>query len=107
MIKYVTSLYWAFVTMSTTGYGDYTPVGIAERTWCMFSMIINMGITAYMKYLYKETLLACYLFVDASEQFIDHLVAHAKVEFFFPGTLAELYQHFNEKKVLLYFKGCN
>lgn len=29
--RYITSLYWAFTTISTVGYGDITPVSLAER----------------------------------------------------------------------------
>jgi len=45
--QYVTSLYWAFTTMITVGYGDVVPVTINERLYCMVAMLIASGVFAY------------------------------------------------------------
>lgn len=45
-VAYINSLYWAYITMITTGFGDIVPLHIAETTWCIFSMFIGVLITA-------------------------------------------------------------
>eukprot|EP00956_Cyclotella_meneghiniana_P022301 scaffold41972_cov65-Cyclotella_meneghiniana.AAC.1 len=43
---YILSIYWAYITMITTGFGDIVPLHIHETMWCIFSMFIGVIITA-------------------------------------------------------------
>ncbi|KAL7540091.1 hypothetical protein ACHAXR_012578 [Thalassiosira sp. AJA248-18] len=43
---YIKSLYWAYITMITTGFGDIVPLHISETVWCIISMFIGVVITA-------------------------------------------------------------
>jgi hypothetical protein len=46
-IQYITSLYWAFTTLATVGYGDISPVTVEEKIIVMATMIIAGGVFAY------------------------------------------------------------
>lgn len=39
--RYVSSLYWAFTTMTTVGYGDITATTLSERIYNIFSLIVG------------------------------------------------------------------
>ena len=43
---YIKSLYWAYITMITTGFGDIVPLHISETIWCIGSMFVGVLITA-------------------------------------------------------------
>ncbi|XP_075263342.1 uncharacterized protein LOC142354890 [Convolutriloba macropyga] len=45
---YLSSLYWTYTTISTTGYGDLTPMNDDERFYTLCTMILNIGLTAYI-----------------------------------------------------------
>ncbi|KAE9026702.1 hypothetical protein PR003_g5190 [Phytophthora rubi] len=45
--KYVTSFYWAIMTMTTVGYGDVHPTTTHERIFAIVAMIIGAWIFAY------------------------------------------------------------
>jgi len=45
---YVASLYWAFTTMTTVGYGDLTPEGSDERLLAIFAMIVGVTVFGYI-----------------------------------------------------------
>ena len=38
---YVASLYWSFTTMTTVGYGDFTPDSVSERLFAVFAMMVS------------------------------------------------------------------
>ncbi|KAH7474097.1 Potassium voltage-gated channel subfamily H member 2 [Phytophthora ramorum] len=45
--KYVTSFYWAIMTMTTVGYGDVHPTTTYERLFAIVAMILGAWIFAY------------------------------------------------------------
>ena len=45
MVRYLRSIYWAYVTMVTTGFGDIVPVTTNETIVCIFSMYVGLVIT--------------------------------------------------------------
>eukprot|EP00965_Chrysotila_dentata_P161879 5346285-Pleurochrysis_carterae.AAC.1 len=46
--QYTACIYWAVTTLTTVGYGDYSPVSIEERLFGSLYMLFNMGILAYI-----------------------------------------------------------
>lgn len=46
--RYVISIYFAFITMMTVGYGDVTPVNNQERIYVIFMTLLSSGIFGYV-----------------------------------------------------------
>jgi hyperpolarization activated cyclic nucleotide-gated potassium channel 2 len=46
--QYLTSIYWAFMTMTTVGYGDVFPYSSSEKLYTIFSMIVACGVFAWI-----------------------------------------------------------
>jgi CRP-like cAMP-binding protein len=45
---YVTSIYWAFTTLSTVGFGDIVPRTNGEKLFCMLVMLLGVSCYAYI-----------------------------------------------------------
>ncbi|KAF7803177.1 Potassium channel KAT1 [Senna tora] len=46
--RYVTSMYWSIVTLTTTGYGDLHAENTREMLFDIFYMLFNLGLTSYI-----------------------------------------------------------
>ncbi|KAL8460918.1 hypothetical protein ACS0TY_032424 [Phlomoides rotata] len=46
--RYVTTMYWSIVTLTTTGYGDLHAENPREMLFDIFYMLFNLGLTAYI-----------------------------------------------------------
>ncbi|XP_051119755.1 potassium channel AKT1-like [Andrographis paniculata] len=46
--RYVTSIYWSIVTVTTTGYGDLHPVNTKEMIFDIFFMLFNLFMDSYL-----------------------------------------------------------
>jgi len=47
-VQYFIALYWTFTTLSTTGYGDITPVNSSEMILCVFVMMLGASVFGYI-----------------------------------------------------------
>jgi hypothetical protein len=45
---FITSYYFTLTTMTTVGYGDFSPNNSFERIWCMVVMLIGVIVFAYI-----------------------------------------------------------
>ena len=48
MDKYIRSMYWSIVTLTTTGYGDIVPVTNWEAVWSMLMMLVGITVFSYL-----------------------------------------------------------
>jgi len=46
--RYITSLYWSITTFCTVGYGDFSPVNLAEKCLGSIFMILNIVMAAWI-----------------------------------------------------------
>lgn len=46
--RYVVSLYWAVVTFTTVGYGDFSPSNAGEQIWGMIFMFLNIIVQSWI-----------------------------------------------------------
>ena len=47
-LRYLWSLYWALVTLTSTGYGDITPRNVGEVLYTMCIMVSNLYVYGYV-----------------------------------------------------------
>ena len=47
MSKYLNSLYWSLVTMSTVGYGDIVPQNQTEKGFCIFTILVGFTLFGF------------------------------------------------------------
>lgn len=45
--KYITSLYFSFITMSTVGYGDISPQTLTEKVYILIITLISCFVFSY------------------------------------------------------------
>ena len=45
--KYLNSLYWSLVTMSTVGYGDIVPQNQVEKGFCIFTILVGFTLFGF------------------------------------------------------------
>ncbi|XP_021731421.1 potassium channel KAT1-like [Chenopodium quinoa] len=46
--RYISSIYWSIVTLTTTGYGDLHAENTIEMIFDIFYMLFNLGLTSYL-----------------------------------------------------------
>lgn len=46
--RYISSIYWSIVTLTTTGYGDLHAENTIEMVFDIFYMLFNLGLTSYI-----------------------------------------------------------
>ena len=46
--RYIASLYWAFSTLTTVGYGDISAVTVGEQLYSMLMMLLGVSWYAYV-----------------------------------------------------------
>ncbi|KAL4438079.1 hypothetical protein ABPG74_016858 [Tetrahymena malaccensis] len=46
--RYINSVYFSFITMVTVGYGDITPVSLAEKVFVIFMVVYSCGVFGYV-----------------------------------------------------------
>jgi CRP-like cAMP-binding protein len=91
--RYVTSIYWAFTTISTVGYGDVIPVTMGEKIFACVAMMIGAGLYPYL----LAQLVAVVNEDDSNkkqkQQLLDHLSVFT-VNYNLPTHLSDqLHQH--------------
>ena len=47
-LRYCASIYWAFTTMTTVGYGDINTSNDTERVFCIFAMLVGASVFGYV-----------------------------------------------------------
>lgn len=47
-LRYTYSIYWATVTLTTVGYGDFCAVNMGEKIFTILYMLFNIGFSAYI-----------------------------------------------------------
>ncbi|GMH41134.1 hypothetical protein BSKO_09044 [Bryopsis sp. KO-2023] len=100
--KYVTSLYWAFATMTSVGYGDVVAVTINEKFTAIVCMIVGVTVFAYLMGAVTSLLGALnssQARIAAKKQRVDDFLRARKVPQIMANKIRQFYSYIVDKEV--------
>lgn len=100
--NYMSSLYWAVMTLTTVGYGDIVPNGVADRLFSMLAMLMGVGVFGMVIGQFSSLIIQADRYkqeksqrmnnlIDFLERYeVSHQVGHQVIQF---------YRHYVEKNI--------